>query len=103
MWDLIFCGIIITMTDKELDHYNKQQIKKRLAEIKESSGCFDCGVSNHIVLDFDHLRDKKYIISRMVHDGFSWKAIKREIEKCQVVCANCHRIRTHNRFLGLTA
>jgi hypothetical protein len=103
VWDLIFCGIIITMTDKELDHYNKQQIKKRLAEIKESAGCFDCGMSNHIVLDFDHLRDKKYNVSRMVHDGFSWKAIKREIEKCQVVCANCHRIRTHNRFLGLIA
>ena len=103
MWDLTFGGIIISMTDKELDHYNKQQIKKRLAEIKEKSRCFDCGVSNHIVLDFDHLRDKKYNISRMVHDGFSWKAIKKEIEKCQVVCANCHRIRTHNRFLGLIA
>jgi hypothetical protein len=103
VWDLTFGGIIILMTDKELEHYNKQQLKKRLAEIKESAGCFDCGVSNHIVLDFDHLRDKKYNIPRMVHDGFSWKAIKREIEKCQVVCANCHRIRTHNRFLGLIA
>ena len=51
----------------------------------------------------DHLRDKKYNVSRMVHDGFSCKAIKKEIEKCQVVCANCHRIRTHNRHLGLIA
>lgn len=86
------------MTDKELIHYNKQQFKKRLSDIKESSGCADCGVNNPIVLDFDHLKDKKYNISRMIHDGFSWAAIKKEISKCEVVCANCHRIRTHYRL-----
>jgi hypothetical protein len=90
------------MTDNEL-HRQKQVNKQRLAEIKESSGCKDCGESNPIVLDFDHLKDKKYNISRMIHDGFSWKAIKKEIEKCEVVCANCHRIRTHNRFMDKTA
>jgi len=86
------------MTDKELVHYNKQQFKKKLSEIKETSGCVDCGVTNPIVLDFDHLHDKKYNVSRMIHDGFSWAAIKKEIAKCEVVCANCHRIRTHNRL-----
>jgi hypothetical protein len=86
------------MTDKELVHYNKQQLKKRLSEIKEKSGCVYCGINNHIILDFDHLKDKKYNISRMIHDGFSWAAIKKEIAKCEVVCANCHRIRTHNRL-----
>jgi transcription elongation factor Elf1 len=86
------------MSDKELAQYNKQQFKKRLSEIKKSSGCLDCGESNPIVLDFDHLKDKKYNVSRMIHDGFSWAAIKKEIAKCEVVCANCHRIRTHNRL-----
>jgi hypothetical protein len=98
---LIFSGIIILMTDKELAHYNKQMFKQQLAKIKEDSGCVDCGIKNHIILDFDHLRDKKYNISRMIHDGFSWKAIKKEIEKCEVVCSNCHRIRTYNRFIAL--
>jgi hypothetical protein len=55
------------------------------------------------MLDFDHLRDKKYNVSRMIHDGFSWKAIQKEIEKCEVVCANCHRLRTHNRLTNKTA
>ena len=86
------------MTEKEKVVLQKQQYKKRLAEIKEASGCVDCGIKNHIVLDFDHLRDKKYNISKMVRDGFPWKVIKKEIEKCEVVCANCHRIRTYNRL-----
>ena len=86
------------MTNKELEHYNKQEYKRKLAEIKEASGCVDCGIGNHIILDFDHLRDKKYNISRMIHDGFPWAAIKKEIAKCEVVCANCHRIRTHKRL-----
>jgi hypothetical protein len=86
------------MSEKELAVFNKQQFKNRLREIKEASGCVDCGESNHIVLDFDHIKNKKYNISRMIHDGFSWAAIKKEIAKCEVVCANCHRIRTHDRL-----
>jgi L-lysine 2,3-aminomutase len=91
------------MTEKELATYNKKQYKKRLAEIKQASGCVDCGEKNPIVLDFDHLNDKKYNISRMIHDGFSWKAILKEIKKCEVVCANCHRLRTHFRLTSKTA
>ena len=86
------------MTDKELLSKQKQQYKQRLKEIKEASGCTDCGEKNHIVLDFDHLKDKKYNVSRMIHDGFAWKAIRKEIDKCEVVCSNCHRIRTHDRL-----
>jgi len=91
------------MTEKELAYKTKQQYKKRLADIKQASGCVDCGENNHIVLDFDHLKDKKYNISRMIHDGFSWKAILKEIQKCEVVCANCHRVRTYTRLTMQTA
>jgi hypothetical protein len=88
------------MTEKELAHRQKKQFRRQLAEIKETSGCFDCGIKDPIVLDFDHVRDKKYNVSQMIRDGFSWKAIKNEIAKCEVVCANCHRVRTHKRRLG---
>lgn len=84
------------MTDKEVNR-QRQDFKIRLQNIKQSRGCADCSENNPIVLDFDHIRDKKYNISRMVHDGFSWKAILKEIEKCEVVCSNCHRLRTHYR------
>lgn len=50
------------------------------------------------VMDFDH-RDrntKKFNVGRMIHEG--WNRIKIEIEKCDVVCANCHRIRTYKNM-----
>lgn len=59
--------------------------------------CVDCGNSNIAVLEFDHLRDKKYGISRMYRDGMAITRIQEEIDKCDVVCANCHRIRTYSR------
>jgi len=56
----------------------------------------DCGGDfPSCVMDFDH-RDptaKKYNVSQMLY-RFSWKKIQDEIEKCDLVCANCHRIRT---------
>jgi len=48
-------------------------------------------------MDFDHLRDKKYNISNMVCSDYG-VALMEEIEKCELVCANCHRIRTQKRL-----
>jgi hypothetical protein len=49
-----------------------------------------------LVLDFDHLGDKRFNISQALPDR-NWAAILAEIEKCEVVCANCHRRRTARR------
>jgi len=35
------------MTKKNLENYSKQELKKRLAKIKEDSGCIDCGENNY--------------------------------------------------------
>lgn len=58
--------------------------------------CLDCGNSDSRVLEFDHLRDKKFNISRLVC-SYSINLIEQEILKCEVVCCNCHRIRTLTR------
>lgn len=51
-------------------------------------------------MQFDHLRDKKANVSNMIRSDYSWEAIKLEILKCEVVCANCHAVRTKTRKDG---
>ncbi|HEX6456793.1 MAG TPA: hypothetical protein VF009_09790 [Solirubrobacterales bacterium] len=58
--------------------------------------CVDCGEDDPIVLEFDHLRDKKFPISKGLTDR-NWQDVLDEIAKCEVVCANCHRRRTAKR------
>lgn len=59
-------------------------------------GCKDCGEMNPIVLDFDHIEDNKLANVAELR-GNSIEKLIAEIEKCDVVCANCHRVRTYNR------
>jgi hypothetical protein len=67
--------------------------------------CVDCGESDPIVLEFDHVRgEKKVNISDLIRRYGSWDTIQAEIEKCDVRCANCHRRATakrqgHQRYL----
>jgi hypothetical protein len=71
-----------------------------LAEIKIAAGCADCGYNAHAVaLDFDHLPGtvKSFDVARS-----TWRArhlVEAEIGKCEVVCANCHRIRSYSRLM----
>jgi hypothetical protein len=58
--------------------------------------CVDCAEADPIVLEFDHLRDKKFSISEGLQSR-NWQSVLDEIAKCEVVCANCHRRRTARR------
>lgn len=66
---------------------------------EKSKPCSDCGKSFHpVAMDFDHvLGEKRYEVASMISAGCSLEALKAEIAKCELVCACCHRIRTHNR------
>ena len=55
--------------------------------------CSDCGEADPLVLEFDHLGDKLFNVSAGIRDR-SWPSALDEIDKCEVVCANCHRRRT---------
>jgi len=83
------------------------QIRKRRRRLREEARaflidylrahpCVDCGERDIVVLEFDHLRDKRAAISQMIGNQ-ELRTIKAEIEKCDVVCANCHRRRTASR------
>lgn len=58
--------------------------------------CTDCGETDPIVLEFDHLRDKEFGIAKGLRDH-GWQSVLDEMTKCDVVCANCHRRRTARR------
>lgn len=60
---------------------------------KQKTGCVRCGYNEHFAaLDFHHLGEKKFTIGWNLFRGY--KAIKSEMEKCEVLCANCHRVET---------
>lgn len=74
------------------------RVRAEVVRLKESSPCVDCGNSYPAeVMDFDHVRGaKRYKVSRMIVSA-SMAAVLTEIEKCDLVCANCHRLRTAAR------
>lgn len=73
-----------------------RKVKLFLAEYKMSKGCMDCGYKrHHSALEFDHVRGEKTL---NVCFSKSIGQAKKEIDKCDVVCSNCHRIRTYKRL-----
>ena len=84
------------MRDKQRVSANgrARNLRHFLNEIKMARGCADCGYRQHpAALDFDHIDGKE----RLVSFCKSKAQALREIEKCEVVCSNCHRIRTWER------
>jgi len=72
--------------------------RARINAIKLERGCADCGYAAHpAALEFDHLPGVGKVQNIAAMPCNSWAAIEAEIAKCEVVCANCHRIRTAER------
>jgi hypothetical protein len=72
----------------------REKICEFLFDYLQKHPCVDCGEGDIIVLDFDHLKEKFLGISEMARNCYSIKTIRKEIKKCQVRCANCHRRKT---------
>lgn len=69
--------------------------KFKILEFLKNNPCVDCGEANPLVLEFDHVRGtKKTEVCRLAMKGYCWETVKKEIDKCEVRCANCHRIKT---------
>lgn len=74
----------------------KDKIRESYFKIKQSEKCENCGENDFRVLDFDHKdpKTKSFNVSDGIRRGYSFDKIKREIKKCRVLCANCHRRKT---------
>ena len=81
----------------------KRERARRLAafirNLKEGRPCADCGASYpYFVMDFDHVGAKRFAISKAPTHALSVKRLLEEIDRCELVCANCHRVRTWKRL-----
>lgn len=86
--------------EAHLDRSKQQRADKRtLVNAAKAVPCADCGVSYpYWVMQFDHVRGEKVThVSHMLVWNASMDAIQAEMDKCEVVCANCHATRTHER------
>lgn len=93
-----------TMTDNEEKRVHWRKLKKDHADrtravlqsIKENTPCTDCGKKYpYYVMEFDHVHKKSDKVSAI--SSRSRLYVLNELAKCDVVCANCHRIRTYTR------
>lgn len=78
----------------------KQEIFEKFLSYISDKFCKICGENDIRVLEFDHRvsDEKRDSVYTLVSKGCSWKTIMKEIDKCDILCANCHRKKTNIQF-----
>lgn len=91
---------------------NRDHIRKLIRDVKEKlkeeqaqlivsylheHPCVDCGETDIVVLEFDHCRGEKRMNVTTMIGAYATSTVMKEIEKCDVVCSNCHTRRTAKR------
>ena len=94
------------LCQREINNARRQPRQDYVDAVKLANGCADCGLrSPHPeIYDFDHLPgfDKVAGVSAFLTKG-TFDDLVAEVAKCDVVCANCHRIRTRSRYYQPTS
>ncbi len=78
----------------------KLEYRTNMLDFMKGKSCVTCGESDIVVLELDHIdpTTKRFSISQAVKLGQKWESVLEEIEKCQVLCANCHKRKTAKQF-----
>lgn len=73
-------------------HERRERLREFYKQIKRNSACAQCGENHPATLQFHHCNpaEKDFNLAEILKDGYGLEKIKREIEKCIVLCANCH-------------
>lgn len=71
----------------------KKSLKEFVVSIKDVAKCYRCHEGDIACLDFHHINnnDKDFNIALAVNHGVSIETLKKEIDKCIILCSNCHR------------
>lgn len=88
------------MIRRAAEHTSKlrEDIKLYIQDLKNKTPCLDCDRQYPFyVMQFDHIKGEKLFNLAMMNQRWSWKRVLAEIEKCEIVCANCHAERTYQR------
>ncbi len=86
---------------KAKNYSQSKRLKLRIGKILDylkDHPCIDCGETDPIVLEFDHIRDKTHNVGDLLRCGFALTKIMDEINKCEVRCSNCHTRKTARQF-----
>lgn len=80
------------VVQKAVDRRNS--IKEWFNNYKSTIVCVECGFNHPAAIDFHHIdaTTKTASVAMMMRDGLGIDTVKKEIEKCVPLCANCHRI-----------
>ncbi len=85
---------------KERRKQLRSEFHDNMRDYLSGKACLQCGESDMRVLEFDHLdpSSKKFNISQAMKLGYKWSDTLNEINKCRILCANCHKRHTSSQF-----
>jgi hypothetical protein len=90
------CKPCVSIRGKVKHKTKNLDVRKYVFDYLKTHPCVDCGESNVLALEFDHLHSKKFDIGTALGGNTKVASrVKEEIKKCVVRCSTCHRIKTH--------
>ena len=85
---------------KAADLRSREKKREFIKSVKLTAGCVDCGYNEYAcALEFDHLPGTVKLFAVGQVSAHGWPAFIVEMMKCEVVCSNCHHVRTEIRRL----
>ena len=90
------CKPCVSIRGKVKHKTKNLDVRKYVFDYLKTHPCVDCGETNVLALEFDHLHSKKFDIGTALGGNTKVASrVKEEIKKCVVRCSTCHRIKTH--------
>jgi DNA-binding CsgD family transcriptional regulator len=93
----------VKLTENERKRRNYNSVKNRIQKLKQMAveylggKCMKCGYNKCIwVLEFHHRNPKEKEFAIGKYFSRSWEKLKKELDKCDLLCANCHREKHFN-------